>query len=78
MLGLFHRLTGNTTTDILQIESSIEEWTFEIIQTTQEEMGEYEASVMSMVRDGPSDSFIELRKRIANEIGERPRKKRHE
>ena len=78
MLGLFHRLTGNTTTDILQIESSIEEWTFQIIQTTQEEMGEYKASVMSMVRDGPSDSFIELWKRIANENGERPRKRRHE
>ena len=76
MIGLFQRLTGNKTNDILQIVSTIEEWTFQIKQTTQEEMGEHEASVLSMVNDGPTDSFIEIRKSIANEIGDRPRRKR--
>ena len=76
MIGLFHRLTGSPINDVVQIASTIEEWTFTIIQTTREEMGDHEASIMSMVNDGPTDSFVETRKRVANELGERPPKRR--
>ena len=63
MIGLFHRLTGNPIYDVVQIGSTIEEWTFTITQTTREEMGDHEASLKSMVNDGPTDSFVEIRKR---------------
>ena len=75
MAGLFQRLTGTPATDIVQIMTTIEQWTFAIKQTTRDEIGDHEASVMSMVNDGPSDSFIEIRKRVANEIRNRPRKR---
>ena len=78
MIGLFHRLTGRLVNDVVRIASTIEEWTFAIQQTTREEMGEPEASVMSMVNDGPTDSFIETRKRIVNSICDRPAKRRYE
>ena len=78
MLGLFHQLTGSASNDVVQIASTIEEWTFTIIQTTPEEIGDHEASVMSMVNDGPTDSFVETRKRVAREIGEKPPKRRME
>ena len=76
MLGLFNRLTGSASNDILQISATIEEWTFAVVQTTREEIGDHEASIMSMVNDGPSDSFVEIRKRVAKEIGlEEPKRK---
>ena len=56
---------------VVQIGSTIEEWTFALKQAAPEEIQEIEASVISMVNDGPTDSFVEIRKRTAREIGER-------
>ena len=78
MIGLFQRLTGIPVADVDRITTSIEEWTFQIVQTTREQMGEPEVSILSMVQDGPTNSFLETRKRVANAIGDRPAKRRKE
>ena len=57
--------------------SSIEQCMFRVKQTERHEIEQDEPSVLSLVDDGPTDNFIELRKRMVNEIGgSEPRRKR--